>query len=67
MLERMPSTWTVPSPETRGCHANEDQLQKRLRRIDGHARHRVMGAEGEAQIARTDELMAAAGRLMRRG
>jgi DNA-binding FrmR family transcriptional regulator len=94
------------TPEARGYSATKDQLQKRLRRIEGqvrgvqgmvdedrycidvitqisaiqaaldkvalglldeHARHCVMGAEGEVQVDRTDELMAAVGRLMRRG
>src|SRR5215211_9539805 len=93
-------------PTTRGYSATKDQLQKRLRRIEGqvrgvqgmveedrycidvltqltavqaaldkvalgllddHARHCVMGAEGAEQADRTDELMAAVGRLMRRG
>ena len=35
--------------------------------LDEHARHCVMPAEGEQQADRTDELMAAVGRLMRRG
>ena len=35
--------------------------------LDDHARHCVRGAEGEAQVDKTDELMAAVGRLMRRG
>jgi DNA-binding FrmR family transcriptional regulator len=35
--------------------------------LDEHARHCVMGAEGDEQAAKTDELMAAVGRLMRRG
>lgn len=35
--------------------------------LDGHARHCVMGAEDGAQAERTEELMAAVGRLMRRG
>ena len=34
--------------------------------LDEHARHCVMGAEGEEQVDKTDELMAAVGRLMRR-
>lgn len=92
---------------TRGYTATKDQLQKRLRRIEGqvrgiekmvdedrycidiltqisaiqaaldkvalgvldeHARHCVIGgaAEGSAEEL-TDELMAAVGRLMRRG
>ncbi len=35
--------------------------------LDEHARHCVIGTEGEERIDRTDELMAAVGRLMRRG
>ena len=35
--------------------------------LDDHARHCVRGAEGTAQVDKTDELMAAVGRLMRRG
>jgi DNA-binding FrmR family transcriptional regulator len=35
--------------------------------LDDHTQHCVMGAEGEEQRAKTDELMAAVGRLMRRG
>ena len=35
--------------------------------LDGHARTCVVGAEGELQDERTTELMAAVGRLMRRG
>jgi len=35
--------------------------------LDEHARHCVMGADGKEQIDRTDEMMAAVGRLMRRG
>jgi DNA-binding FrmR family transcriptional regulator len=97
---------STPTTETRGYSATKDQLQKRLRRIEGqvrgvqgmveeerycidvltqigaiqaaldkvalgllddHARHCVMGAEGDAQVDKTDELMAAVGRLMRRG
>jgi DNA-binding FrmR family transcriptional regulator len=91
---------------TRGYSATKDQLQTRLRRIEGqvrgvqgmvdedrycidvltqisaiqaaldkvalglmdeHARHCVVGAEGADQADKTDELMAAVGRLMRRG
>ena len=91
---------------TRGYSATKDQLQQRLRRIEGqvrgvqgmveddrycidvltqisaiqaaldkvalglldeHARHCVTGAEGTDQVDKTDELMAAVGRLMRRG
>jgi DNA-binding FrmR family transcriptional regulator len=94
---------TTPS---RGYSATKDQLQTRLRRIEGqvrgvqgmveedrycidvltqisaiqaaldkvalglmdeHARHCVVGAEGADQADKTDELMAAVGRLMRRG
>jgi CsoR family transcriptional regulator, copper-sensing transcriptional repressor len=92
--------------ETRGYTATKDQLQQRLRRIegqvrgvqgmveedrwcidvltqisaiqaaldkvalgllDGHARHCVTEAPEGARADRTDELMAAVGRLMRRG
>jgi CsoR family transcriptional regulator, copper-sensing transcriptional repressor len=35
--------------------------------LDDHARHCVIGAEASKQADRTDELMAAVGRLMRRG
>ena len=35
--------------------------------LDEHARHCVIGAEGEERLDKTDELMAAVGRLMRRG
>jgi DNA-binding FrmR family transcriptional regulator len=35
--------------------------------LDEHARHCVAGAEGDDQVDKTDELMAAVGRLMRRG
>jgi CsoR family transcriptional regulator, copper-sensing transcriptional repressor len=94
------------TPEMRGYTATKDQLQKRLRRIEGqvrgiqgmvdedrycidvltqisavqaaldkvalgllddHARHCVMGAAEDGQGEMTDELMAAVGRLMRRG
>jgi CsoR family transcriptional regulator, copper-sensing transcriptional repressor len=90
----------------RGYTASKDQLQTRLRRIegqvrgiqkmvaedrycidvltqiaaiqaaldkvalgllDGHARTCVVGAQATIQDERTDELMAAVGRLMRRG
>jgi len=92
--------------EIRGYTATKDQLQKRLRRIEGqvrgiermvdddrycidvltqigavqaaldkvalgvlddHARTCVIAAEGELRDERTAELMAAVGRLMRRG
>ncbi|HET9125250.1 MAG TPA: metal-sensitive transcriptional regulator [Solirubrobacteraceae bacterium] len=35
--------------------------------LDDHAHHCVMGAAGEERDAKTGELMAAVGRLMRRG
>ncbi len=35
--------------------------------LDGHARHCVIGGEADAQDDRAGELMAAVGRLMRRG
>jgi CsoR family transcriptional regulator, copper-sensing transcriptional repressor len=35
--------------------------------VDQHARHCVMGAEGDDQRDKTDELMAAVARMMRRG
>jgi DNA-binding FrmR family transcriptional regulator len=35
--------------------------------LDEHARHCVMGAEGGERVEKTDELLAAVGRLMRRG
>ena len=35
--------------------------------LDGHARHCVIGGEPELREGRTEELMAAVGRLMRRG
>jgi DNA-binding FrmR family transcriptional regulator len=35
--------------------------------LDDHARHCVMGAQADEQADKTDELMAAVGRLMRRG
>ena len=92
--------------EIRGYTATKDQLQKRLRRIEGqvrgvqgmveddrycidvltqitaiqaaldkvalglldeHARHCVMGADDGDRAAKTDEMMAAVGRLVRRG
>jgi DNA-binding FrmR family transcriptional regulator len=99
----MPTDTATP---TRGYTATKDQLQKRLKRVEGqvrgvqgmveddrycidiltqisaiqaaldkvalglldeHARHCVMGAESAEQGDKTDELMAAVGRLMRRG
>jgi len=35
--------------------------------LDEHARHCVIGAEDDTQAEKTEELMAAVGRLMRRG
>jgi DNA-binding FrmR family transcriptional regulator len=35
--------------------------------LDDHARHCVIGAEADEQTDKTDELMAAVARLMRRG
>src|SRR6266545_1908663 len=35
--------------------------------LDDHTRHCVMGAEGEQRVDRTDEMMAAVGRLVRGG
>ncbi len=35
--------------------------------LDDHAKHCVIGAEADDQDAKTEELMAAVGRLMRRG
>lgn len=35
--------------------------------LDGHARHCVIGAEGAEQVDKTNELMVAVGRFMRRG
>jgi CsoR family transcriptional regulator, copper-sensing transcriptional repressor len=94
------------TPPTRGYTATKDQLQTRLRRIegqvrgvermveedrycidvltqiaaiqaaldkvalgllDGHAHTCVIGAEPQEQDARTAEMMAAIGRLMRHG
>lgn len=96
----------MAAQETRGYTATKDQLQKRLRRIEGqvrgiqgmveedrycidvltqigaiqaaldkvalglldeHARHCVLHAPEGKQEDRTDEMMAAVARLMRRG
>ena len=46
-------------------HAALDKVALGL--LDEHARHCVMGAEGADRTEKTDELMAAVGRLMRRG
>jgi DNA-binding FrmR family transcriptional regulator len=35
--------------------------------LDGHARHCVIDADSDAQDHRTEEMMAAVGRLLRRG
>jgi DNA-binding FrmR family transcriptional regulator len=100
------SDTTAGTATTRGYSASKDQLQKRLRRIEGqvrgvqrmvdeerycidvitqisaiqaaldkvalglldeHARHCVVHGPDELKTDRTDELMAAVGRLMRRG
>ena len=97
---------TMATTPARGYTATKDQLQTRLRRIEGqvrgiegmveddrycidvltqisavqaaldkvalglldqHARHCVIGAGEDEQAEKTDELMAAVGRLMRRG
>ncbi|HEX3512060.1 MAG TPA: metal-sensitive transcriptional regulator [Solirubrobacteraceae bacterium] len=97
---------TRQAPPLRGYTASKDQLQTRLRRIegqvrgiqkmvdedrycidvltqisaiqaaldkvalgllDGHARTCVVGADADIQGERTDELLGAVGRLMRRG
>ena len=102
----MPTADTAAAAPTRGYTATKDQLQKRLRRIEGqvrgvqgmieddrscidvltqisaiqaaldkvalglldeHARHCVIGAAEDDQGEKTEELMAAVGRLMRRG
>lgn len=96
----------MPSTTSRGYSATKDQLQTRLRRIegqvrgvqrmvdedrycidvltqisavqaaldkvalglvDGHTRHCVIEAEREERSDKTEELMAAMARLMRRG
>ena len=96
----------IATPQTHGYAATKDQLQKRLRRIEGqvrgvqgmvdddrycidiltqigaiqaaldkvalglmdeHARHCVIGAPPEDRADKTEELMAAVARLMRRG
>ena len=46
-------------------HAALDKVALGL--LDEHARHCVMGAEGAERADKTEELMAAVGRLMRRG
>jgi CsoR family transcriptional regulator, copper-sensing transcriptional repressor len=100
------ATDTRQTPRTRGYSATKDQLQARLKRIEGqvrgvqgmvederycidvltqisaiqaaldkvalgllddHARHCVIGSNGETQNDRTEELMAAVGRLLHRG
>ena len=102
----MAATDMPQTTPTRGYTATKDQLQKRLRRIEGqvrgvqgmveddrycidvltqisaiqaaldkvalglldeHARHCVIGVEPDHQAEKADELMAAVGRLMRRG
>jgi len=102
----MAATDSQTTTPARGYTATKEQLQKRLRRIEGqvrgvqgmveeerycidvltqisaiqaaldkvalglldeHARHCVMGAADGARADKTDELMDAVGRLMRRG
>ncbi len=102
ILGAMPSS----TPPARGYTATKDQLQARLRRVEGqvrgiqgmvdedrycidiltqisaaqaaldkvahglldqHARHCVLGAGEDDRAEKTEELMAAVGRLMRRG
>jgi len=46
-------------------HAALDKVALGL--LDEHARHCVMGAKADEQQGKTDELLAAVGRLMRRG
>jgi CsoR family transcriptional regulator, copper-sensing transcriptional repressor len=99
-------TEAAAAPATRGYSATKDQVQKRLRRIEGqvrgvarmvdedrycidvltqisaiqaaldkvalgllddHAAHCVLGAAEDERDEKTAELMAAVGRLMRRG
>jgi CsoR family transcriptional regulator, copper-sensing transcriptional repressor len=101
----MPAAETGKAP-SRGYTATKEQLQKRLRRVegqvrgiegmveedrycidvltqisavqaaldkvalgllDGHARHCVVGAAAAEREDKSEELMAAVGRLMRRG
>jgi len=105
MLAAM-ATGPAAPPPVRGYTATKDQLQKRLRRVEGqvrgvqkmveedrycidvltqiaavqaalekvalglldqHAHTCVIGAPPEERDARTEEMMAAVGRLMRRG
>jgi DNA-binding FrmR family transcriptional regulator len=47
------------------CQAALDKVALGL--LDDHAHHCVMGAGDEARAEKTDELMSAVGRLMRRG
>ena len=101
-----PASGAAAAPASRGYSATKDQLQKRLKRIegqvrgvermveedrwcpdilvqiaaiqaaldkvalglaDGHARHCVIGGPESDREQRTDELMAAIGRLVRGG
>jgi DNA-binding FrmR family transcriptional regulator len=94
-----------PQTRARGYSATKDQLQARLKRVEGqvrgvqgmveddrycidiltqisaiqaaldkvalgllddHAHHCIIGSEGDTQTDRTEELMAAVGRLLRR-
>jgi hypothetical protein len=49
------------------CAASRALDKVALGLLDEHARHCVIGAEDELRADRTDELMGAVGRLMRRG
>jgi DNA-binding FrmR family transcriptional regulator len=61
------ATETTQAP-TRGYTATKDQLLKRLRRIEGQVRGvQGMVAEPSDQADKTDELMAAFARVLRRG
>ena len=53
------------SPRSAPMQAALDKVALGL--IDDHARHCVIGGEAERQEERTEELMGAVGRLMRRG
>ena len=55
----MAATDTTQTARKGGYSATKDQLLKRMKRIEGHG--------GGTPQDMTDELMAAVGRLMRRG
>lgn len=59
---------TSPRAPARGYSASRDRLNTvALGLLDDHARHCVRRADGTEQEDKTDELMAAGGRVMRRG